>query len=100
MNSPIELCSQAPVNALPNVPYMAPKTLAEASRLVAQFGGDGKVLAGGHSLVPLMRLRLATPRHLIDIGRVGELKYIREDVGKVQIGALTTHYQIESSELL
>lgn len=80
--------------------YHVPKTLAEASRLVAQFGGDGKVLAGGHSLVPLMKLRLAAPKHLIDIGRIGELRYIREDDGNVQIGALTTHFQIESSDLL
>lgn len=80
--------------------YHVPKSLAEASRLVAQFGGEGKVLAGGHSLVPLMKLRLAAPKHLIDIGRIAELRYIREDNGKVQIGALTTHFQIESSELL
>ncbi len=80
--------------------YHVPKTLAEASRLVAQFGGEGKVLAGGHSLVPLMKLRLASPKHLIDIGRIAELRYIREDNGNVQIGALTTHFQIESSDLL
>ncbi len=80
--------------------YHVPKTLAEASRLVAQFGGEGKVLAGGHSLVPLMKLRLAAPKHLIDIGRIAELRYIREDNGNVQIGALTTHFQIESSDLL
>lgn len=80
--------------------YHVPKTLAEASRLVAQFGGEGKVLSGGHSLVPLMKLRLATPKHVIDIGRIAELRYIREDNGSVQIGALTTHFQIESSELL
>ncbi len=80
--------------------YHAPKTLAEASRLVAQFGQDGKILAGGHSLLPLMKLRLASPRHLVDIGRVAELKYIREEADKILIGALATHYQIESSELL
>lgn len=80
--------------------YHAPQTLAEASRLIAQFGQEGKILAGGHSLLPLMKLRLASPRHLVDIGRVAELKYIREDADKIQIGALTTHYQIESSELL
>lgn len=83
--------------------YHAPKTLAEASALVAQFGSDGKVLAGGHSLVPMMKLRLAAPKHLIDITRVGELSYIRpvgDDGAKIEIGALTTHYQIESSELL
>lgn len=80
--------------------YHAPKSLAEASRLVAQFGAEGKLLAGGHSLVPLMKLRLASPKHLIDIGRISELSYIREDGGKIQIGALTTHYKIEASELL
>ncbi len=80
--------------------YHVPKSLAEASRLVAQFGGDGKVLAGGHSLVPMMKLRLAAPKHVIDIGRIAELRYIREDGGKLQIGALATHYEIESSALL
>lgn len=80
--------------------YHAPKSLAEASRLVAQFGADGKVLAGGHSLVPLMKLRLASPKYLIDLGRIAELSYVREDGGKIQIGALTTHYKLESSELL
>jgi aerobic carbon-monoxide dehydrogenase medium subunit len=83
--------------------YHAPKTLAEASRLVAEFGAEGKVLAGGHSLVPMMKLRLAAPKHLIDITRVGELSYIRpvgDDGAKIEIGALTTHYQIECSELL
>ena len=80
--------------------YHAPKTLSEATKLLAQLGGDGKILAGGHSLVPLMKLRLAAPKHVIDIGRVGDLKYIRADNGKLQVGALTTHYEIESSELL
>lgn len=80
--------------------YHIPKSLAEATRLVAQFGGDGKILAGGHSLLPLMKLRLAAPKHVIDVGRIAELSYIREDNGKVQLGGLTTHYQIESSELL
>ncbi len=80
--------------------YHSPKSLKEASRLLSQFGGDGKLLSGGHSLVPLMKLRLATPKHLIDIGRIAELRYIREDDGKVQIGGLATHFQLESSELL
>ncbi len=80
--------------------YHVPKTLAEASRLLSQFGGDGKVLSGGHSLIPLMKLRLAAPKHVIDIGRIAELSYIREDSGKIQVGALTTHFKIESSELL
>lgn len=80
--------------------YYAPKTVSEAVRLVGQFGADGKILAGGHSLVPMMKLRLASPKYLIDLGRVSELSYIREDGNKIQIGALTTHFKIESSELL
>ena len=80
--------------------YHVARSLEEASRLVGQFGADGKILAGGHSLVPLLKFRLAAPKHLVDIGRLGELKYIREDGEHIEIGALTTHYQIESSELL
>ena len=80
--------------------YHVPKTLEEAVQLVAQFGDDGKVLGGGHSLVPLMKLRLASPRHLVDIGRLDGLRYINEKDGTVEIGALTTHYRIESSSLL
>ncbi len=80
--------------------YYTPKSLAEATRLVGQFGSDGKLLAGGHSLVPLMKLRLASPKHLIDLGRIAELSYIREDGEKIQIGALATHFMLESSDLL
>ncbi len=80
--------------------YHVPKTLEEAARLVTQFGGDGKVLAGGHSLVPMMKLRLAAPKHLIDLGRLRDLSYIREADDKIEVGALTTHFRIESSELL
>jgi len=80
--------------------YHVPKSLVEASQLLAQFGREGKVLAGGHSLIPIMKLRLAAPKHLIDLGRVGGLRYIREQGDKLEIGALTTHFQIESSQLL
>ena len=80
--------------------YHAPKSLDEAARLIGQFGEDGKILAGGHSLVPMMKLRLAAPKHVVDLGRIAGLSYIREDGGKIQIGALTTHFEIESSELL
>jgi carbon-monoxide dehydrogenase medium subunit len=80
--------------------YHIPKNLEEASRLLAQFGGEGKILAGGHSLVPMMKLRLAAPKHLIDLGRLTDLKYIREADGKIEMGALTTHFQIQSSSLL
>lgn len=80
--------------------YHVAHSLDEASRLLAQLGADGKILAGGHSLVPLMKFRLAAPKYLIDISRLGDLKYIREEGEQIEIGALTTHYQIESSELL
>jgi aerobic carbon-monoxide dehydrogenase medium subunit len=80
--------------------YHVTHSLQEASRLVAQFGTEGKILAGGHSLVPLMKFRLAAPKYLVDISRLGDLKYIREDGEKIEIGALATHYQVESSELL
>jgi carbon-monoxide dehydrogenase medium subunit len=78
--------------------YMAPATLEEALDLA---GGDGvKLLAGGMSLVPLMKLRLATPALVVDLGRIGELRYIREDGGRIRIGAMTTHWEIESSPLV
>ncbi len=80
--------------------YQAPKTLDEAVALIAQHQDDEKILAGGHSLIPAMKLRLAQPQLLIDIGRIGDLSYIREDAGQIRIGAMTTHYQIESSERL
>ena len=80
--------------------YHTPKNIEEASRLLSQFGGEGKLLAGGHSLLPMMKLRLAAPKHLIDLRRLTDLRYIRETSGKIEIGALATHFQIESSELV
>ena len=61
---------------------------------------EAKILAGGHSLLPLMKLRLAQPSMLVDIGRVGDLSYIREDDGVIAIGALTRHHDVANSELL
>ena len=80
--------------------YQAPKTLDEAISLLAQHPDDAKILAGGHSLIPAMKLRLAQPALLVDIGRIKDLSYIREDGNQILIGATTTHYQIESSDLL
>jgi len=79
--------------------YVRPKTLDEALALLAQ-NEDAKILAGGHSLIPAMKLRLAQPPLLVDIGRLSDLAYVREDGGQISIGAMTTHYQIESSDLL
>jgi carbon-monoxide dehydrogenase medium subunit len=79
--------------------YVRAQTLDEALTLLAQTE-DAKILAGGHSLIPAMKLRLAQPPLLVDIGRIKDLSYIREEDGQIRIGAMTTHYQIESSDLL
>src|ERR1700716_3301329 len=80
--------------------YVAPKTLEDALHLIERHGDEAKILAGGHSLLPLMKLRLAQPRYVIDIGRLRNMNYIREENGRIVIGALTTHSEIESSTLL
>jgi len=80
--------------------YMRPTSLAEACRLLATHADDAKLLAGGHSLLPMMKLRLASPTVLIDIGRLAELSDIREQNGTITIGACTTHYAVERSDLL
>src|SRR6058998_330589 len=79
--------------------YHRPTTLDEAVNLLAQ-NEDAKVLAGGHSLLPAMKLRLAQPKTIVDLGRVAGLNYIREQDGRIAIGAMATHFDIESSELL
>jgi carbon-monoxide dehydrogenase medium subunit len=80
--------------------YHAPKTLEEALRLLERHGDEAKLLAGGHSLLPLMKLRLASPRFVIDIGRLRGMSYVREEDGMIAIGALTTHADVLASELL
>jgi aerobic carbon-monoxide dehydrogenase medium subunit len=80
--------------------YHAPKTLPDALGLLAQFGDDAKLLAGGHSLLPMMKLRFAQPGHLIDLGKIAELKGIREEGGTLRIGAMTTENEIIWSKLL
>jgi carbon-monoxide dehydrogenase medium subunit len=80
--------------------YIAPRTLDEAMRALAAHGEDAKLLAGGHSLLPLLKLRLANPKLLIDLGRIPGLSAISQQNDQIVIGALATHYQIESSELL
>lgn len=80
--------------------YQAPATLEEAVSLLANDPDGAKVLAGGHSLIPAMKLRLAQPQLLVDIARIKSLAYIREEGDQILIGATTTHYQMESSELL
>jgi len=77
--------------------YSAPTTLDEALDLLQ---GGAKPLAGGMSLIPMMKLRLAAPEQLVDIGRIKELNYIREESGTLRLGAMTTHYDVESSALV
>jgi carbon-monoxide dehydrogenase medium subunit len=77
--------------------YSAPKTLDEALGLLAE---GAKPLAGGMSLIPMMKLRLANPEHLVDLGRIKDLSYIREQGGELHIGATTTHHDVESSALV
>jgi aerobic carbon-monoxide dehydrogenase medium subunit len=80
--------------------YLRPETLEQALELLTKHGEDAKVLAGGHSLIPAMKLRLSQPKVVIDIGRIRDLRAINRQDGKIAIGALTTHYEIESSDLL
>jgi carbon-monoxide dehydrogenase medium subunit len=80
--------------------YEAPTTIDEALTLLAANADEAKILAGGHSLIPAMKLRLAQPTMLVDIGRIRDLSYIREEGDQILIGAMTTHYQLESSTLL
>ncbi len=80
--------------------YVVPRTLPEAVAELVNRGQEAKVLAGGHSLIPLMKLRLSTPSFLVDIGRINNLNYIREEDGQIVIGALTTHHDIQLSELI
>ena len=80
--------------------YHRATTVDEAIQLLQQYGDDAKVLAGGHSLLPAMKLRLSQPEHLIDIGRIQGLSYIREEGNEIAIGALTTYSELERSELL
>lgn len=77
--------------------YHRPESVQEALDLLAEFGDDAKILAGGQSLVPLMALRLSRPGHIIDIGRLGELASIRVDGGTMRVGALVRHAALEGS---
>ncbi|MBM7771564.1 carbon-monoxide dehydrogenase medium subunit [Actinokineospora baliensis] len=75
--------------------YTAPSTVDEAVRALADAGDDAKVIAGGQSLIPVLRMRLAAPTTLVDIGRIPELRGIRDEGDSVVIGATTTHYEVQ-----
>ena len=80
--------------------YVRAGSADETVSLLTQHGDDAKLLAGGHSLLPLMKLRLATPSVLIDVGRISELSYIEDKGDHVAVGALTRHHTVETSDLL
>src|SRR5919108_5168629 len=79
--------------------YHTPGSVQEALGLLGKLD-DAKILAGGHSLVPMMKLRLAQPKHLIDLRKVQGLTGIKEDGNTISIGAMSTHWDVESSKVL
>ena len=79
--------------------YHAPSSVNEALKLLGKLD-DAKILAGGHSLIPMMKLRLAQPKHLIDLRKVSGLTGIKDDKGMIAIGAMSTHWEVESSKVL
>ena len=80
--------------------YHRPKSVQEAVALLAELGDNGRALAGGHSLVPMMKLRLASPGNLVDLAGIGELKGVRADGNDIVIGAMTTQHELIASNLL
>ncbi len=84
----------------PSFQYHSPDSVDEAIALLNQYGDEARLLAGGHSLLPMMKLRFAEPEHLIDINNIDSLQGIREENGEIVIGAMTTETEIVNSELL
>jgi len=80
--------------------YHAPRSIGEALSLLSSLGSDAKLLAGGHSLLPMMKLRFAQPAHLIDLGGIADLRGIREESASVLIGAMTTEAELIASPLI
>lgn len=84
----------------PSVQYHAPSSVGDAIALLNEYGEEAKILAGGHSLLPMMKLRFAEPEHLVDINSIESLKGIREEGGEIVIGAMTSENALIASELL
>jgi aerobic carbon-monoxide dehydrogenase medium subunit len=80
--------------------YSSPATLNEALALLKKYGDEAKILAGGHSLIPMMKLRFASPAHLVDINNIPGLSYIKEEGGFLKIGAMTREVMLEESDLI
>ncbi|MCK4707059.1 MAG: xanthine dehydrogenase family protein subunit M [Gammaproteobacteria bacterium] len=83
-----------------NFEYHVPTNIADAVSLLGKYGDEAKILAGGHSLLPMMKLRFAEPAHLIDINGIDELRGVKENGGQICIGAMTTENQLIASQLL
>ena len=84
----------------PSFEYLRPKTIPEAVKMLEQHGAEAKILSGGQSLIPMMKLRLARPGFLIDINRIAGLSYVKEEGGYLKIGGLTREAELEASPLL
>ena len=80
--------------------YFSPRTLEEAIGLLQKLGPDAKLLSGGQSLIPMMKLRMVSPQHIVDINRIPGLDYISETDGQLKIGALAREHQLETSEVI
>jgi aerobic carbon-monoxide dehydrogenase medium subunit len=80
--------------------YHRPKSVAEAVGMLADLGDDARALAGGHSLIPMMKLRLAKPEHLVDLAGISELNGVRNEGGDIVIGSMTTQNELVRSDLL
>jgi carbon-monoxide dehydrogenase medium subunit len=80
--------------------YVAPTTVDDAVRALSEAGEDAKIIAGGQSLLPVLRMRLAAPSKLIDLGKIAELRGVREDGDMLVIGAMTTHYDVQFDGLI
>ena len=80
--------------------YIAASSVEEAVQALTQAGEDAKLLAGGQSLVPVLRLRLATPTTLVDLNKISELRGVREDGDVIVVGAMTTHHDVINNELI
>jgi carbon-monoxide dehydrogenase medium subunit len=80
--------------------YLSPYSLDEAADFLDKHAGEARVLAGGHSLIPLMKLRLLRPAYVVDLGKLKELRYIKADDENIRVGALTTYYELETSPII
>ena len=84
----------------PAFDYHAPQSLSDALALLQEYGDEAKILSGGHSLIPMMKMRLAQPEHIVDINALSELAYIKEEDGVLKIGGLTREVELETSPLI